>query len=163
MKHLKLFEEYRHFKVWPSKKNIKDPDEPFFNDKKYDYKMKRQIFGSNDFLKYKNRKPIEIDNDVIDELLNIGGMGKNINIILTKIKTYTFEYNEYMNGYEKDISSTSPRNSIGYPDSSLIFYNLENEDVIKLMQIGFDVYVYDDSNEYSEEFGDKFRVIWTWK
>jgi len=147
--------EYKHFKVWPSKDNVKDPNEPFFNDDKYDYKRRKEIFGTKDISKnsnYKSEERIEIDPDVVDDLLATEDLSDSVIKILNKIKEYAIGYHEYQEMADAD-----------YPASYLVFEDVSDDDVITLKRLGFGVRIYDDSNEYSESFGDKCRVIWIWK
>jgi len=149
MKHLR---EYRHFKIDPSRNNIKDPNEPFFIEPKYDYKQKRLLGIEN------KKELIEIDIPTINNLIqNIAvesaagtyQLSENLLTVLNKIRKYVESY------YEDDRSDIS--------ESYLVFEELSDDDLRKLTKLGFGVYIYDDSNEYSEYFGDKHRISWEWK
>lgn len=86
MEHLK---EYRVFKFWPTKNNVKNPQEPFFMEPKYDYKQKKMIYGFND---YKNIERIIIDEEIIDKLQKSRDVSHKLWKILEKIKKYAVEY-----------------------------------------------------------------------
>jgi hypothetical protein len=156
MKHLKLFEEYRHIKVWPSKSNVKDPNEPFFNDPKYDYKRKKDIFGVKDISlagNYKGESRIEVDASVIEDILRNEEVDDSLRFVLNKIRSYAQQYRNCMDD-----------ESCGhYLSSYLVFEELPDETVKQLRKLGFGIRIYDDSGEYSDSFGDKYRVIWIWK
>ena len=88
MKHLR---EYRHFKIDPSRNNIKDPNEPFFIEPKYDYKQKRLLGIEN------KKELIEIDIPTINNLIqNIAvesaagtyQLSENLLTVLNKIRKY---------------------------------------------------------------------------
>ena len=147
--------EYKHFKVWPSKDNVKDPNEPFFNDDKYDYKRRKEIFGAKDLSKH----VIEIDADVVEELLMMDGLSDSVIKILNKIKRYAVGYHEYQEMADADY----PDSYADYPDSYIVFEDVSDEDVRTLKELGFGIRIYDDSNEYSESFGDKCKIMWEWK
>jgi hypothetical protein len=156
-----IFEEYRHIKIWPSKNNVKDPEEPFFNKPKYNYKMQKSIFG-DDYRK--NYELIRIDVETIDNLLrrseiainrdidpygeeNWGDISENLIFVFGRIRKIAI-------GYEK-----------GYEVSKYLVFEdfLNSADLHKLKEFGFGIYIYDDSGEGSDYFGDKYRISWEWK
>lgn len=150
MKKVKTFEEYRYLKLDPSKKNVKDPKEPFFNEPKYDYKRKKEIFGE-----VPKHELIEIDLDVINNIIESRpSFGEMVDFVLKKIKKYAEDYKSFMILHTKDED---------YLDSYLVFADLEDNDIRILDRLGFGIYIYDDSNEYSEYFSDKTEVSWEWK
>ena len=66
------------------------------------------------------------------------------NNVLKKIK----EYCEYYPNYSEE--------------PYLVFENLTDDDLIILDKIGFGIFIYDDSNEYSDYFDDSYRISWRW-
>jgi hypothetical protein len=147
MNHLR---EYRVFKFWPTKANVKDTEEPFFIEPKYDYKRKKSIYGSND---YKDIKRIKVDEEVLDKLQKSRDVSHKLWKILEKIKKYTIEYKRCMDNPKIE----------DFPDNYVVYGDLNRDDAKKLMEFGFGLKIYDDSNEYSDYFGDKYKISWEYK
>jgi len=146
MKNLRTFEEYRHIKIYPSKDNVKDENEPFFNEPKYDYKRRKEIFGTKDL----SIDEIKIDRRVINNLLNEKDLSDDVIFVLNKIK----------NKLKERINSGVFNDE---DEPYIVFEELSDVDVRRIRKMGFGTYIYDDSNEYSEYFGDKYKISWEWK
>ena len=85
MKKIKLFEEYRYFKIDPSKDNIKDPNEPFFILSKWWYKKtyeeaKEDLEETYDDMREKYRKIFYLQNttSIIDFIESLNTTTKRI-------------------------------------------------------------------------------------
>lgn len=160
MEHLK---EYRFFKATPWKSNVKDENEPFFNVPKYDYKRKKRILG-NDFTGDKNRKLIKINSEVIENILKSRpgfistGLSDKVDYVLQEIKKVANFMDKYpAHGGEGVFGDDSQL------DNYIVVTDLLDDDVRVLYNLGFGIKIYDDSNEYSDYFGDKYKIMWEWK
>ena len=144
----KFNEEYRYFKFDMSKDNIKDKNEPFFVETKYDYKRKKEIFGKTDFSKYDSGYAVEIDEHVIDEFINKGhNISRKLNRVLNEIKHHVTAYTEFLKcGIEAYCEIEKPDNFLTYED-------LDDYDIKKLMQFGFGVHIHN----------HKCEIWWEWK
>lgn len=117
MKRLKLFEEYKYFKVNRSKYNVHDPNEPFFNRNKYGYKEKKRreesiIEDENKLEPYKDiltkYKTLLEDENNIEQINLYSGLIKLNTEDIIKVKIYQWdeadEYTLYINNEEIPVS-----------------------------------------------------------
>lgn len=96
----------------------------------------KKLFSFKNFFKKDNK--ISLDDNDINKLIfqSIGKVKSILEIIKNNLKL------EYIVLSNKDYSI---------------------RDMSKLRNLGFDVEQYDDSNEYSEDFNDKFKIKWKFK
>ena len=105
------------------------------------------------FLKFnKSSELIQLNISIIEKLIEDN---TDLEKILKYVKTYVDDF------YGED--SGNGEDGEDYPDNYIVFNDITDEESDKLKELGFGVKIYDDSNEYSNDFRDKYKISWDWK
>ena len=98
--------------------------------------------------------------EVIDDLIN-----NTQDIVMKKIygsiKFHNEMYKEWLIDVEKNGDDESSDDT--YPESEITIRYQYDKIIRELMDTGFGIKVYDDSNEYSDDFTDKVKISWEWE